>query len=45
MKLGAWVEAAGYGGFHGVEIFSELDWWRRDPGEVLRTCVERVRHC
>jgi hypothetical protein len=25
-----------------VEIFSELDWWKRDPDEVLRTCVERA---
>jgi sugar phosphate isomerase/epimerase len=39
----SWVEAAGYQGFQEVEIFSELDWWRRDPDEVLRTCVERAR--
>jgi len=38
----SWVEAAGYAGFQEVEIFSELDWWRRDPDEVLRTCKERV---
>jgi sugar phosphate isomerase/epimerase len=37
----SWVEAAGYAGFHEVEIFSELDWWKRDPDEVLRTCKER----
>lgn len=37
----SWVEAAGYAGFHEVEIFSELDWWRRDPDEVLRICRER----
>jgi sugar phosphate isomerase/epimerase len=36
-----WVEAAGYAGFHEVEIFSELDWWRRDPDEVLATCKQR----
>jgi hypothetical protein len=35
------VERAGYTGFQEVEIFSELDWWKRDPDEVLRTCVER----
>ena len=40
-----WVENAGYAGFQEVEIFSELDWWRRDPDEVLRTCVERARRC
>jgi sugar phosphate isomerase/epimerase len=37
----SWVETAGYSGFHEVEIFSELDWWRRDPDEVLRVCKER----
>jgi sugar phosphate isomerase/epimerase len=37
----SWVEAAGYSGFQEVEIFSELDWWKRDPDEVLRTCKER----
>jgi len=37
----SWVEAAGYAGFHEVEIFSELDWWRRDPDEVLRICKDR----
>jgi sugar phosphate isomerase/epimerase len=36
-----WVERAGYAGFQEVEIFSELDWWKRDPDEVLRTCKER----
>ena len=37
----SWVEAAGYRGFHEVEIFSANDWWRRDPDEVLITCRER----
>ena len=41
----SWVEAAGYTGFQEVEIFSELDWWKRDPDEVLRTCVARAKHC
>ena len=41
----SWVEGADYGGFQEVEIFSELDWWKRDPDEVLRTCVERTRTC
>ncbi len=40
------VEAQGYRGFHEVEIFSEKNWWRRDPDEVLETCKERHRrHC
>jgi sugar phosphate isomerase/epimerase len=38
----SWVEAAGYTGFQEVEIFSERDWWRRDPDEVLRICKERA---
>jgi sugar phosphate isomerase/epimerase len=39
------VEAAGYSGFQEVEIFSDLDWWKRDPDEVLRICKERVTKC
>ncbi|HYR34750.1 MAG TPA: sugar phosphate isomerase/epimerase family protein, partial [Burkholderiales bacterium] len=41
----SWVEATGYAGFQEVEIFSELDWWQRDPDEVLRTCKERLSQC
>jgi sugar phosphate isomerase/epimerase len=41
----SWVEAAGYAGFQEVEIFSELDWWRRDPDEVLSICKERHTRC
>jgi sugar phosphate isomerase/epimerase len=37
----SWIEAAGYPGFHEVEIFSERDWWKRDPDDVLRTMKER----
>jgi sugar phosphate isomerase/epimerase len=37
----SWMEAAGYRGPHEVEIFSERNWWKRDPDEVLATCVER----
>jgi sugar phosphate isomerase/epimerase len=40
-----WVEAAGYAGFQEVEIFSELDWWQRDPDHVLKTCKERHARC
>ena len=35
------VERAGYGGFHEVEIFSQHNWWQRDPDEVLAICKER----
>ena len=40
-RIKNWVEAAGYAGFQEVEIFSELDWWKRDPDEVLETCKAR----
>jgi sugar phosphate isomerase/epimerase len=40
-RIRSWMGAAGYRGFHEVEIFSELDWWRRDPDEVLATCKAR----
>jgi sugar phosphate isomerase/epimerase len=41
----SWVQATGYGGLQEVEIFSELDWWQRDPDEVLRICKERLLKC
>jgi sugar phosphate isomerase/epimerase len=44
-RVRSWVGATGYAGFQEVEIFSELDWWRRDPDEVLRICVERAARC
>jgi len=37
----SWVEAAGYTGFHEVEIFSELDWWKKSLDLVLQTCKQR----
>jgi sugar phosphate isomerase/epimerase len=40
------VDGAGFAGHHEVEIFSQVDWWERDPDEVVRTAVERYRtHC
>ena len=41
-RIRSWVEAAGYTGFQEVEIFSERDWWQREPDEVLRVCKERA---
>jgi sugar phosphate isomerase/epimerase len=35
------MERAGYEGAHEVEIFSKLDWWQRDPDEVLATMKQR----
>lgn len=36
------VEAEGFDGYSEVEIFSELDWWRRPMDEVLETVI--IRH-
>jgi sugar phosphate isomerase/epimerase len=41
-RIRGWMQAAGYRGFHEVEIFSASNWWKRDPDEVLRTC--KLRH-
>ncbi|AMN39518.1 sugar phosphate isomerase/epimerase family protein [Rhodoplanes sp. Z2-YC6860] len=35
------VEATGYDGIIDVEIFSAQDWWKREPNQVLRICLER----
>jgi sugar phosphate isomerase/epimerase len=37
------VEATGYAGPIDVEIFSAENWWKREPSEVLRICLERHR--
>jgi sugar phosphate isomerase/epimerase len=44
-KIRAWVEAAGYSGFHEVEIFSELDWGKKSPDQVLTIIKQRYRDC
>ncbi len=44
-RIRAWVERAGYRGFHEVEIFSVNNWWQRDPDEVLVTLKQRHRRC
>jgi sugar phosphate isomerase/epimerase len=41
--LRAMVEEAGYRGHCDVEIFSAQNWWKRDPDEVIRICLERHR--
>ena len=43
-RIRGWVEAAGYRGFNEVEIFSERNWGKRDPVEVVDTCIERYRN-
>ncbi len=42
-QLRGWVEDAGFAGYSEVEIFSRANWWQRDGGEVLDTCIERHR--
>ena len=39
----ALVEAQGFAGYSEVEIFSRANWWQRDGGEVLDTCIQRHR--
>jgi sugar phosphate isomerase/epimerase len=43
--LRAAVEAQGFDGYSEVEIFSATNWWQRDGGEVLDTCIERHQRC
>jgi sugar phosphate isomerase/epimerase len=38
-----WVEDAGFEGYSEVEIFSAENWWKREGGEVLDTCIRRHR--
>jgi sugar phosphate isomerase/epimerase len=42
-RIRALVEAEGYAGHSEVEIFSTQNWWQRDGGEVLDTCITRHR--
>jgi len=40
-SIRAMVEATGYNGLIDIEIFSAQNWWKREPAEVLRICLER----
>ena len=42
-RIRGWVEEQGFAGYSEVEIFSAANWWRRDHGEVLDTCIARHR--
>ena len=44
-QIRSWVENTGYSGFHEVEIFSQENWWKREPEEVLHICIERHQKC
>jgi len=37
------VEAAGYDGYVEVEIFSQRNWWQRDPDVVIGVIMDRVQ--
>ena len=41
----SWMEAAGYRGFHEVEIFSASNWWKREPDDVLGVMQRRHEEC
>jgi sugar phosphate isomerase/epimerase len=42
-RIRGWMETQGYAGYSEVEIFSTGNWWKRDHGEVLDTCIQRHR--
>jgi len=42
-RIRGWLEAQGFAGYSEVEIFSSGNWWRREHGEVLDTCIARHR--
>ena len=42
-RIRSWVEAQGFAGYSEVEIFSAANWWQRDGGDVLETCISRHR--
>lgn len=42
-RIRSWVEDQGFAGYSEVEIFSSGNWWQRDSGEVLDTCIARHR--
>jgi len=44
-KIRRWVEKAGFNGLSEVEIFSENNWWKKDPTDVLLTCIARHQTC
>ncbi len=44
-RIRALMEGAGYRGYNEVEIFSERNWWQRDPDEVLAIIKDRYRSC
>ncbi|MDF2464476.1 MAG: hypothetical protein K0Q43_2711 [Ramlibacter sp.] len=42
-RIRGWMETQGFAGYSEVEIFSAANWWQREHGEVLDTCIQRHR--
>lgn len=42
-KIRGWLEGIGFDAAVEVEIFSEMNWWKRQPDEVVRTIVDRAQ--
>lgn len=42
-EMGEQVRAAGFDGYDELELFSERDWWQRDPDEVIDVAITRHR--
>lgn len=40
-RIRGWLDEIGYEGPFELEIFSELDWWKRDHDETVRIAIER----
>jgi sugar phosphate isomerase/epimerase len=40
-RIRGWLDDIGYEGPFELELFSELDWWQRDPDETVRIAIER----
>jgi sugar phosphate isomerase/epimerase len=40
-RIRGWMEAQGFAGYSEVEIFSTGNWWQREHGETLATCIAR----
>jgi len=40
-RIRGWLDDIGYEGPFELEIFSELDWWERDPNETVQIAIER----
>ncbi|MQW88137.1 sugar phosphate isomerase/epimerase family protein [Sinorhizobium saheli] len=40
-RIRGWLDDIGYDGPFELELFSEIDWWERDPAETVRIAIER----